>query len=442
MVLTMRTGLKSDFLPTCTFVKFLSVSSMLIFALSTACFADGAEVVAEEAVTNESDIAYQKMKQLAEVMIHVREHHVKEVDYDDIVEGALDGMLRSVDKYSGFLEKKAFDEMRMETTGQYGGIGIHVGIRDGVLTVIAPIEDTPGFRAGLQSGDKILEIDGKETLDLSIEDAVKIMRGKEGYPITLTIKSEDEKETREVTIVRAEIQVPSVKGEGMVRDGIGYVRITTFAETTPDHLQSALETLETNKMEALILDLRSNPGGLLSSAQQVAQKFLERGTLIVTTKGRPGVHDPREFKAGGTYVLDHLPIAILINGGTASASEIVAGALHAHKRAILVGDTSFGKGSVQSVVPLRSQENTAIRLTTAYYYTPDGRKIHGKGLEPDVRVYVSSGQWRQIQLDRAREETGKQSDGDGDTDGGVDDPQLERAADILQAVILFEAAGR
>ncbi len=438
----MRIEFQDDFLSCCKFVRLLSCFGLLIFAVSTVCFASKAEVVSGEVdVSNESDIAYRKIKQLVEVMIHIREHYVKEVGYDEIVEGALQGMLRSIDRYSGFLEKKAFDEIRMETTGQYSGIGIHVGVRDNLLTVIAPIEDSPGFRAGLQSGDKILEIDGEEMIDPSLEEAVKKMRGKKGVPVTLMIRREDENEAREITIVRDDIEVPSVKGQRMVRDNIGYVRITTFAETTPDHLESVLESLKTNNLEALILDLRSNPGGLLSAAHQVAQKFLKRGALIVTTKGRTGVHEPREFKAGGNYVLGDMPIAVLINGGSASASEIVAGALHAHNKAILVGDTSFGKGSVQSVVPLRSEEGTAIRLTTAYYYTPDGRKIHEKGLEPDVRVYVSAGEWRRIQLDRARIETRETSaEGEG-INGEVNDSQLERAADILQAVIKFEAMG-
>ncbi|MFW6152274.1 MAG: S41 family peptidase [Verrucomicrobiota bacterium] len=437
----MRIDVRDEFLPRCNFVKPLLCFVALIFVVLTFCSASESETIEGGGVVDENDIAYRKMKQLAEVMIHIREHHVDEAGYDEIVAGALDGMLKSMDKYSGFLKKEAFDEIRMETSGQYSGIGIHVGIRNGFLTVIAPIEDTPGFRAGLQSGDQILEIDGKEMTDPSLEEAVKMMRGGKGEPVSLKIRSQDEKEPRDVTIIRDDIEVPSVKGQRVIRDNIGYVRITNFAETTADHLESVLENLKTNNMEALIIDLRSNPGGLLTAAQQVAQKFLKRGSLIVTTKGRPGVHEPKQLIAGGSYEFLDLPIAVLINGGTASASEIVAGALHSHNKAILVGDTSFGKGSVQSVVPLRSEENTAIRLTTAYYYTPDGRRIHENGLEPDVRVYVSAGQWRRIQLNRAKVETRETYVEDGDISGDVTDLQLERAADILQAVMVFRTKG-
>lgn len=425
----------------CVFLPVLVVSILVTFPAPTGCFAQDSTNVLETGASNETDIAYEKMKQLAEVMLHVREHYVEPVSYDRIMEGALDGMLRSVDQYSGFLEQKAYKEMKMETTGEYSGIGIHVGVRNGLLTVIAPIEDTPGFRAGLQSGDRIIEIDGKDTVDLSIEEAVKTMRGKKGEPVTLTIKSPEEEGTKEVRIVRDRIEVPSIKGERILESSIGYVRITTFSETTPSHLETALEKLKTQGMNALVLDLRSNPGGLLSSAHKVADKFLARGRLIVTTKGRPGVHDPTELSASDDPILEDMPIAVLVNGGTASASEIVAGALQAHSKAVLVGDTTFGKGSVQSVVPLRSEPDTAIRLTTAYYYTPDGEKIHQKGLSPDIRVTVSQKKWREIQLRRAKMENPEAATKDGGQER-LDDPQLERAVDVLKAVVAFGSGSR
>jgi len=387
---------------------------------------------------DDREAAYDNIELLAEIMLHIRRHYVEEKTYKEITYGALHGMLRTLDAHSDFLEPEAYSDMQDDTAGKFSGIGIHIGIRDDALTVIAPIEDTPAFRAGLQSGDRIIEIEGVKTQGITLREAVKNLRGKKGTTVTMTVRSLHEPDPKEVSIVRDDITVPNVKGSRMLRDGVGYMRITQFAAPTGQLLQKALDELAAEGMEALVLDLRSNPGGLLKAAIDVAQKFLEPAQLIVSTKGRPGVHDEVQNKATGDYHNVDLPLAVLVNGGSASASEIVAGALQDHKRAIILGDTTFGKGSVQSVIRLFPSGESAIRLTTALYYTPGGRQIHDKGIEPDIRVYISPLEWRQVQIRRAHvenpdhfteEEKAEYKD--------AVDHQLERAIDVLQAVRIF-----
>lgn len=384
------------------------------------------------------EAAYDNIELLTEVMLHIRRHYVKDKTYKDITYGALHGMLRALDEHSDFLEPEAYSEMQDDTAGKFSGIGIHIGLRDGVLTVIAPIEDTPAFRAGLQSGDRIVAIEGETTQGITLRQAVDKLRGEKGTEVNLSVQGPHETEARDVSIVRDDITVPNVKGVRLIRDRVGYIRITHFAAPTGELLQQALEELTEEGMEALVLDLRSNPGGLLKAAIDVTQKFLPGGEVIVSTRGRPGVYDEVVSKATGPYHNVEIPLAVLVNGGSASASEIVAGALQDHKRAIIVGDTTFGKGSVQSVIRLMPQGESAIRLTTALYYTPAGRQIHDKGIDPDIRVYVSPEEWRKVQVRRAHVESPahfpapekkKYED--------VVDHQLERAIDVLQAVNIF-----
>ncbi|MBN1558101.1 MAG: S41 family peptidase [Lentisphaerae bacterium] len=388
----------------------------------------------------EPESAYKDLEVLTETMLLIKKHYVETKTYDQIASGALHGMLDALDPHSGFLEPEQYTNIREDTSGRFSGIGIHVGMRDGQLTVIAPIEDTPGFRAGLQSGDRITAVNGEKTAGISLREAVKRMRGPRGEAVVLTIVREGEPAPFDVEVVRDDIEVPSVKGARLIRHGIGYIRITQFAKPTADALQSALDGLVTNGMEALVLDLRSNPGGLLRAAVAVAQKFLEKGQLIVTTKGRTGIFDEVETRAGGEQRYTDIPMAILVNGGSASASEIVAGALQDQKRAVLVGETTFGKGSVQSVIRLRSDNESAVRLTTARYYTPGGREIHDKGIDPDIPVIVSPEEWRRVQIRRAHVEN-PDLYGQEDTEEYTDvvDRQLERALDLLQALLIFES---
>ncbi len=413
-----------------------------ILSLISASCAHSSLAVETNATDSVAD-AYSQMELLTEMLMIVKKHYVEEHSYEELMQGALKGMLHALDPHSAFLDADEYKEMKADTQGEYGGIGIHIGLRDGVLTIIAPIEDTPGFRAGLQSGDKIVEIDGVSTMGITMREAVTQLRGPEGDAVVLSILGEDDTEPREVEIVRAVIEVSSVKGARIIRDGIAYVRITQFAAPTTDLLHAALTQLETDGMKALVLDLRSNPGGLLREAIRVSETFLKRKALVVSTRGREGVTATVEYKADGRVCYPDIPMVVLINGGSASASEIVAGALQDHHRAILVGQTSFGKGSVQSIIASRTDGKSAIRLTTAHYYTPSGRLIHEIGIDPDLPVYLDREEWRRVQIHRAHlenpdvfknEEKVEYSD--------VVDRQLERAVDLLQAVMIFKKTKR
>jgi carboxyl-terminal processing protease len=414
------------------------IAVLMAMAIMLHAADDGTNDVAE----SKAD-AYEQIELLSEVFLHVKKQYVEEKTYEQITTGALNGMLRSLDPYSAFLGREEYSNMRDDTEGHYGGIGVHIGIKKGILTVIAPIEDTPGYRAGLQSGDRILAVNGEKTEGLTIREAVKKLRGPKGESVTILIGQVSDGTEREVDIIRDVIELPSVKGTRIVDDGVGYVRITQFARPTADLLQKALDSLQQEDMQALVLDLRSNPGGLLFSAIEVAEKFLKKNQVIVTTKGRKGVYPEKVSKARGDKHYTGFPVAILVNGGSASASEIVAGALQDHKRAVLVGSTTFGKGSVQSVIKLRADNETAIRLTTAHYYTPSDRLIHGTGIDPDIPVLLEPGEWRNVQMARSRTESPElYSDEEKSEYADVVDKQLERAVDLLRAVKIFRSNGK
>jgi len=384
-----------------------------------------------------AEIAFEKMQLLAEVLLQIRQSYVDEdkTQYKDLLYGALRGMLQSLDPHSQFMEPDTFSDMKNDTAGEFGGLGIVIGMRDGILTVIAPMEDTPAYRAGVLHGDKIIAIDSESTENLSLQDAVKKMRGEPGTKVKIKIMRSKPQEIKELEIVRAVIKVESVKGAAMLADQIGYVRITQFNEPTADALQKSLEKLIAQGMQALILDLRNNPGGLLSSAVEVSQKFLKGGEKIVSTKGRAGAGLQAQYASKGRYHYVDFPMIILVNGGSASASEIVAGALQDYKRAILVGEKTFGKGSVQSVIPL--DDGSAIRLTTAKYYTPNERMIHEKGIDPDIFIPMSLEQWQKVMIKRSRDEIGDIGNDDKLDLTNAVDVQLERAIDILKAIRSF-----
>lgn len=381
--------------------------------------------------------AYEEMERVAEAMLLIRRHYVEERPYGDILSGALKGMLYDLDPYCGFLSADDFSGVQEENRGEYGGIGIHVGVKDGLLTVIAPIEDTPADQAGLQSGDKILKIDDVDSKALTLDEAVARLRGTKGSNVRLTILRLNRDQPQEVSIVRDRIEVSSVKGACVVAKGIGYVRITQFTKNTARALSASMDTLEKENIDALVLDLRDNPGGLLSSAIDVAGQFLKRGVVVVKTRGRLPQHSGERTAEGEGPDID-IRLAVLINAGSASASEIVAGAMQDHHRAVLVGDATFGKASVQSIIPLRVDATTAIRLTTARYYTPKGREIHGKGLAPDIRVRVSPDEWRRVRLERMRRENPGLSHEEERSDAAtVSDHQLQRAVEVLQALRIY-----
>lgn len=415
-----------------------NLSWTILVMVLTANLMVGARLYQAEGEAPDSGDAYEKIHLLTTVLQHVRNYYVEEdkTSYEDLIYGALNGMLQSLDAHSQFMDPDMYSDMKEDTSGQFGGLGIVVSLRDNVLTVVAPMEDTPGFEAGLLPGDKIIEIETESTERMNLEDAIKRLRGPVDTPVTIKILRTATQEILEKTIVRAEIEVASVKGATILEDGIGYIRITQFNTPTADDLAEALASLMEQGMEALILDLRDNPGGLLNAAIEVSQKFLNRNDLVVYTQGR----DPskkQEFHAQGRTRYPDLPLAILVNRGSASASEIVAGALQDHRRAILVGEKTFGKGSVQSVIGL--DDGSAIRLTTAKYYTPSEKVIHERGIAPQIEVPIDPLTWRRIRDVQSRPENALPEE------GGEEPPvdvQLERAIDVLKGVMIFEVRRR
>ena len=333
----------------------------------------------------ESGNDYESIELFTDVLKIVQKNYVEEVDTKKLVYGAINGMLASLDPHSSFLPPDMYKEMKIETKGSFGGLGIEITVKDGYLTVISPIEDTPAFRAGIKAGDQILKIEDKLTKDMTILDAVKHMRGPKGTKITITIMREGFDKPKQFTLVRDIIQVKSVKFKTL-DSGYGYVRIAQFQEKTDEDLVKALKALKKENggsLKGLILDLRNDPGGLLDQAVRVADHFIPEGELIVYTEGRDPDSKMRFTSRKGNKEIGY-PMVVLINGGSASASEIVAGALQDHNRAVILGTQSFGKGSVQTIIPL--SEDSGLRLTTAKYYTPKGRSIQARGITPDIVV--------------------------------------------------------
>ncbi|MEW5733890.1 MAG: S41 family peptidase [Thermodesulfobacteriota bacterium] len=330
-----------------------------------------------------SDQTYKGLRLFSDVIEIVEKSYVDPVDSEKLIEGALNGMIQSLDPHSAFLPPDAFKELQIDTSGEFGGLGIYVSMKDNVLTVIAPIEGTPADLAGIQPGDRILKVGDESTKDMKLWEAVKKMRGPKGSKITLTIWREGMEEPKEYTLTRDIIPIQSVWYK-QLKPGYGYLRIANFQESTVQEVKAALEEMESqNKpVKGLILDLRNNPGGLLSQAVEISDLFLDSGE-IVSIKGRQKQHT-RSYKAHKGPGEHNYPIAVLVNGGTASASEIVAGALQDQKRAVILGATTFGKGSVQTVEQLR--DGYGLKLTIARYYTPSGRSIQAEGIVPDIEV--------------------------------------------------------
>ena len=337
---------------------------------------------AEESIEESKPNTYDKLKVFSEVLSLIESNYVESVGSDALINGAIRGMVKALDPHTSYLPPVSYKEMQVETTGKFGGLGIEISIRDGVLTVISPIEETPAFEVGIKAGDKIIKIEEESTLDMTLQDAVSRLRGETGSPVTITIFRDSFKAPKEFTIVRAIIKVRSVVHKLYKKD-IGYIKIRSFSKNTSLDLDKALDELEKKEISKLILDLRNNPGGLLNQAVEVTDRFLNRENLIVYTKGRSDEQNMRftshDKVAGVSY-----PLIILVNSGSASASEIVAGALQDLNRAIILGTPTFGKGSVQTIIPL--SDGSALRLTTARYYTPSGRVIQENGIEPDIII--------------------------------------------------------
>jgi carboxyl-terminal processing protease len=332
---------------------------------------------------NESAATYENLRLFTEVLSIIQNQYVDEVPPRDVIYSAIKGTLRGLDPHSAFLDPENYKDMQVETSGSFGGLGIEITLRDDVLTVVAPIEGTPAYRAGIHSGDRIVKIEGLPTKDMQLTDAVKRMRGKPGTKVTITIVREGFTEPKDFAITREQIRVQSVRSQEL-EPGLEYIRIRQFQEQTASDLETTLEKYtKDKKIGGLVLDLRNNPGGLLTSSVEVAEKFLEAGKLVVYTEGRVRNQNMR-FSSTAKRVYADFPIVVLVNQGSASASEIVAGALQDHGRAVVMGTTTFGKGSVQTIIPL--SDGSGLRLTTAKYFTPKGRSIHGKGVTPDIVV--------------------------------------------------------
>ena len=325
---------------------------------------------------------YKNLEIFAEALRQVEDNYVEPQDTQKLIQGAIKGMIQSLDPHSSYLTKEEHQELLIETKGQFTGVGMEITVRDNILTVVSPVEDTPAYRAGIKAGDKIIQIDDKSTIDMTSTEAVKYIRGPKGTKVKLTISRENVDKPLVFNITRDVIPLRSVR-TNMLDYDIGYVRISLFQGRTADELRSHLDELEADhKLKGLILDLRNNPGGLLTQAIEVSDIFLESG-LIVSTKGRHGDQDIEEFaKKDGTE--GSYPIIVLVNGGSASAAEIVAGALQDNKRALILGTRTFGKGSVQTILPL--SDGSGLRLTTARYYTPSGRSIQLSGISPDIEI--------------------------------------------------------
>ena len=396
------------------------------------------------AVPNET---YESLKIFSDVLGIVEKDYTDELDTKELIYDAIKGMVRNLDPHSSFLIPDEYKEMQIDTRGEFGGIGIEISIRDDILTVIAPIEDTPAFMAGIIAGDKIVKIEGKSTKNMSLSDAVGLMRGKKGTQLTISIMRESFTKSREFTLTRAIIKVKSVKFETLEEE-FAYVRIAQFQEKTTRDLKKALKKLRGKKgdFKGLVLDLRNNPGGLLQEAVSVSDVFLDSG-IIVYTKGR-GDNQRMVFNAGAAKTEPDYPMIVLVNGGSASASEIVAGALQDYKRAIILGTTTFGKGSVQTIIPL--SDGSAVRLTTSKYYTPLGRSIQAKGIEPDITVDdMSKVHIKEKDLEGHLEAEGEprvkgkkkpktRIVEEGAEKGDKEDIQLKRALDYLKSWNIFK----
>ena len=423
--------------------RLLVTTAVLLAAFTVAA---GWRMIARAAeatgAASTEDNGYANIAVLTRAMQLIRQDYVddKKVSYRSLTYAAMKGMLNSLDPHSQFMEPRDLKGMEDDTKSEFGGLGVIVSQRDGALVIVAPMEDTPGFRAGILPGDTILKINGVPTDKMELNGAIDKLRGMVGEKVTLTIYRPSTKEIKDYEMERAIIKVASVKDAKVLDPSltggtkIGYVRVVQFNEPTAGELSAKLDALEKQGIQALVLDLRNNPGGLLNSAVDVCAQFVPPGTMVVSTEGRVS-SQRREYRtAADSKQRPRYPLAVLVNGGSASASEIVSGALKDLRRAILVGETTFGKGSVQSVVQL--PDGSGVRLTTARYYTPGKQVIHEKGIAPNIRATMTADQERMLLMQRREEVLPKE---DREALVGFHDSQLERAADALKGVVLYTA---
>ena len=412
----------------------------------------GAQIYVANAQATETENVYEEIRLMMRVMERVRQDYVdgEKITYSELIQAAMKGMLSTLDPHSEFMDARKYTDLKNDTEGAFGGVGIVVGMRDNTLTVVSPMEDSPAYEAGILAGDRIVKIEGRVTEKITLPEAVRKLRGEPGSKVTISVQrgaGENAGEIRDHTLTRAIIKVDTVKDLNGRRefplndDKIGYVRITQFGEHTTEELRKALDKMEDSGMEGLVIDLRNNPGGLLDQAVKVCDLFLPDDQLIVSTEGRNGRLRGEEYKATGKDEYPDLKLVILVNKWSASASEIVSGCLQDVKRAFVIGETTFGKGSVQSIMPL--SDGTALRLTTAKYYTPSHKVIHEKGIKPDSIVNMTAEEEEALYLKRV---LGGFESLDEDQKAKIDqvrDVQLDRAFDYLKGQILYpERASR
>jgi carboxyl-terminal processing protease len=379
-----------------------------------------------------NDQLYKQVELFSDTLAVIQKEYVEDTKTKDLIYGALKGMLASLDPYSQFMDPDTYNELKIDTEGKFGGLGIEITIKDGLLTVITPIEDTPAWRAGIKAGDHIVKIDDVLTRDMTLTDAIKKLRGKPQEKVNITVLRENEKKLLEFKIIRDIIKIKDIKHARILENGVAYIRLVEFRENTLQELNNALSVLSKQGMKALIIDLRNNPGGLLDIAVKITGRFLPPNKIIAYTKGRQKNQDLQFFSEAKNAIVD-MPLVILINEGSASGSEIVAGALQDYKRAIIIGTKSFGKGSVQTVVPLG--DGSALRLTTSRYFTPSGKIIHGKGVIPDIIVSRKEAESKG-EVNKA-EEKENLIRGNENLDYKSDE-QVMRAVDVLEAIGFYK----
>ena len=413
----------------------LPLLACLLFGVFPAAFAQEAEPA-----KSEEDNGYAQISIFAKALELIRQDYVDDnkTSYHDLINAAMKGMLSSLDPHSQFMNPDDFRDMQDDTRSRFNGLGIEVSMKNGLPTVIAAMEDTPAAKAGVLSGDQILRINGISTERMDLQDAINVLRGPAGAKLTLTLLRPSTKEIKEYTLQRAEIKIQSVKGARLLDPEftgpfkIGYIRLVQFNEPTADELSKALDELQKQGMQALILDLRNNPGGLLNSAVDVCAQFLPPNTKVVSTQGRVASQQHDYSTSGAKKERPNFPMVVLINEGSASGAEIVAGALKDLHRAVLVGETTFGKGSVQNVMQL--PDGSAVRFTTAKYYTPSKQVIQGNGVTPNIHVALTADQERSLS---ALRNTGNMKPEDEKSIIKARDPQMLRAIDALKGVMIY-----
>jgi carboxyl-terminal processing protease len=416
----------------------------LVIAVLLVNLAIGAQIYLSSTNTtgkDARDVEDPNLQIFSDALEKVRGDYVdgKDITYQQLVYAAMKGMVQKLDPHSEFMDPSAYKRLQDDTEGQFGGLGFVVQLKDGFITVVTPMEDTPGFRAGILSGDRIMAIDGKSTAKYSLEDAVKLLRGEPGTKVVVTMQRPSSGETKDYSLTRAIIQVDMVKDINGKQEfpvdasGIGYLRITQFGDQTGNELETALQKLKEQGMKALIIDLRWNPGGLLDEAVNVCQKFLPVGQLVVSTEGREELE--KYYAKGSGDELKGVPIVLLVNLGSASASEIVTGCLQDLHRAVVLGEKTFGKGSVQNIFPL--EDGSALKLTVAKYYTPSHKVIHEHGITPDIIVPMTDAQEAALIVKRAPGGVESLNEKERKEVVNVQDNQLDRAEDLLKGILLY-----